>query len=70
MIYNFYSVILSGERFGTLSAKTAIVYILSNFELEKCSKTPIPIEFEPKSFTLQSKVGLPMTFKRLIPVAA
>nr|AAT38514.1 antennae-rich cytochrome P450 [Phyllopertha diversa] len=51
-----------GERFGLIGTKVALVHILSRFEVECSNETPIPIEFEPKTFTLASKVGLPMRF--------
>ncbi|KAK9738441.1 Cytochrome P450 [Popillia japonica] len=49
-----------GERFGLISTKLALVHILSRFEVECSSETPVPIDFEPKTFVLASKVGLPM----------
>lgn len=45
-----------------MATKTALVHILTRFEVETSKETPIPIEFEPKTFTLASKVGLPMRF--------
>ncbi|KAG5884499.1 hypothetical protein JTB14_034563 [Gonioctena quinquepunctata] len=58
-----------GERFGMLSTKLGLVHVLSKFEVEKCSETPCRVEFEPKSFVLQSKIGLSMRFKDIIPPA-
>ncbi|KAJ8951051.1 hypothetical protein NQ318_003747 [Aromia moschata] len=54
------------ERFGMLGAKLGLVHIISQFILERTPDTPVPLEFEPKCFTLQSKVGLPMKFKEII----
>ncbi|KAI4460637.1 cytochrome p450 [Holotrichia oblita] len=51
-----------GERFGLITTKLALVHVLSRFEVECNNETPIPIDFEPKSFTLNSKIGLPMRF--------
>ncbi|GJQ85724.1 Cyp6g1 [Trypoxylus dichotomus] len=51
-----------GERFGLFGTKVALVHILSQFEVECSSETPVPIQFEPKTFTLASKIGLPMRF--------
>ncbi|CAG9838975.1 unnamed protein product [Diabrotica balteata] len=59
-----------GERFGLMSAKLALIYTLTKFEVEKCESTPDPLEFEPKSLVLQSKVGVPMRFKHLVPSPA
>nr|XP_023016120.1 cytochrome P450 6k1-like [Leptinotarsa decemlineata] len=56
-----------GERFGLMASKLALLHILLNFEVEKCDKTPNPVEFATKSFVLQSKIGLPMIFKKIVP---
>ncbi|XP_074030046.1 cytochrome P450 6k1 [Leptinotarsa decemlineata] len=52
-----------GERFGLLSTQVALVHIISRFEVEKCDKTPDPVEFEPKCIAVLSKVGLPMILR-------
>ncbi|CAG9858086.1 unnamed protein product [Phyllotreta striolata] len=57
--------ICPGERFGLLTAKLAIMYTIRKFEIEKCERTPERVEFEPKSFLFQSKVGLYINFKTL-----
>ncbi|CAG9859383.1 unnamed protein product [Phyllotreta striolata] len=54
-----------GERIGLLSVKLGLISVLTKFEVERCRNTPDPVDFAPKSLVLQSKVGLPMTFKRL-----
>ncbi|CAH1108303.1 unnamed protein product [Psylliodes chrysocephalus] len=54
-----------GERFGRIMTKLALTSILTNFEVTKCSETPVPIIFEPKSFLLLSNVGVPLQFKKL-----
>ncbi|CAG9859382.1 unnamed protein product [Phyllotreta striolata] len=59
-----------GERQGLLQSKLGVISVLSKFEVEKCAQTPDPIEFEAKSLVLQSKVGLPMTFKLIVPSPA
>ncbi|EFA12857.1 cytochrome P450-like protein [Tribolium castaneum] len=59
-----------GERFGLIGTKLGLIHILSEFEVEKSSDTPVPLEFEPKSFVLASKVGLPMKFKKVMTSAA
>ena len=42
-----------------------LIHILSQFEVEKSSKTTVPLVYEPKSFVLQSKTGLHMRFKHI-----
>nr|QLL22071.1 cytochrome P450 [Tribolium confusum] len=59
-----------GERFGLLGTKLGLIHILSEFEIEKTSETPVPLQFEPKSFVLASKIGLPMKFTKTVTSAA
>lgn len=59
-----------GERFGLMATKLGLLYTLMKFEVERCEQTPDPVIFEAKSFVLQSKVGLPMKFKYIIPTPA
>ncbi|XP_050514947.1 cytochrome P450 6j1-like [Diabrotica virgifera virgifera] len=54
-----------GKRLGLLAVASCLSHILLNFNIEKCENTPDPVEFEKKSFALQSKCGLPITFSRL-----
>ncbi|XP_050300190.1 uncharacterized protein LOC126738794 [Anthonomus grandis grandis] len=54
-----------GNRFGLMGVKTAIVAILSKFELVKSDRTPELIDFAPEGVLLQSKIGIPITFKHL-----
>ncbi|XP_018561043.1 cytochrome P450 6k1-like [Anoplophora glabripennis] len=56
-----------GERFGMLGVKIGLSHILSEFVLERSPDTPVPVKFEPKSFILQSTVGLPLTFREYHP---
>ncbi|RZC33077.1 p450 domain containing protein, partial [Asbolus verrucosus] len=44
-----------GERFGMLGTKLGLIHILSEFELEKSTNTPVQLTFEPRSFVLASK---------------
>lgn len=57
--------LISGERFGMISAKLALAFILMNFSVEKVPKTPASIVFDPKCITLFAKDGLPLKFKQL-----
>nr|CAI5866501.1 unnamed protein product [Callosobruchus analis] len=59
-----------GERFGLLATKLALARILSEFEVVRSMQTPDVVEFDPKSFILQSKIGLPMKVKKLTPTPA
>lgn len=43
-----------GSRFGNLSIKVALAYIMSNFYVKPCETTPTKMEFNPKGFTLAS----------------
>ncbi|RZC37339.1 p450 domain containing protein, partial [Asbolus verrucosus] len=43
------------ERFGMLGTKLGLIHILSEFELEKSTDTPVQLTFEPRSFVLASK---------------
>ncbi|CAH1108301.1 unnamed protein product [Psylliodes chrysocephalus] len=54
-----------GERFGRLSTKLALIYVLKKFEIEACDSSPDPVKFEPKCFLFASTVGLPLKFKLL-----
>ncbi|XP_050299615.1 cytochrome P450 6j1-like isoform X2 [Anthonomus grandis grandis] len=54
-----------GNRFGLMGVKTALVSILSKFDLVKSDKTPEHINFDPKGIVLQSTIGIPITFKHL-----
>ncbi|XP_018561044.1 cytochrome P450 6k1-like isoform X1 [Anoplophora glabripennis] len=59
-----------GERFGMLGVKVGLSHILSEFVLERSPETPVPVKFEPKSFLLQSTVGLPLRYREFQPTAA
>ncbi|XP_072396908.1 cytochrome P450 6j1-like [Diabrotica undecimpunctata] len=49
-----------GKRLGMLGLSVAVSYIVLNFQIEKCPDTPNKLEFDPKSFALISKTGLPI----------
>lgn len=52
-----------GKRFGLMQMKTALVHILSNFEVTPCKDTPSTLEFDPKSFLLHSLTEIKLNFK-------
>ncbi|KAF2879311.1 hypothetical protein ILUMI_26866 [Ignelater luminosus] len=54
-----------GARFGFLTSKLGLAHILSEFEIVKTTKTPVPMEYETKGFLIGSKRGLPIGFKEL-----
>ncbi|KAG5887593.1 Cytochrome P450 6k1 [Gonioctena quinquepunctata] len=54
-----------GERFGMMGTKLALINILSEFRVVRCQETIDPIEFEPRSFITQSRLGLPMKLESI-----
>ncbi|KAB0797624.1 hypothetical protein PPYR_08617 [Photinus pyralis] len=54
-----------GERFGLITTKMGLVQLLSEFQVERSSDTPVPIKFETKTFLLASDIGLPMKFRKI-----
>ncbi|KAI2474281.1 hypothetical protein C4B38_000350, partial [Diabrotica virgifera virgifera] len=50
-----------GKRLANLAIAACLSHVLLKFSIGKCETTPDPVEFEPKSFTIQSKCGLPIT---------
>lgn len=55
-----YTCIVLGDRFGLLSGKVGLIYILSKFRVERCEETPGEVAFHPKSPFLAPIGGLPM----------
>nr|QZM07477.1 cytochrome P450 monooxygenase CYP345BA3 [Lasioderma serricorne] len=55
-----------GERLGVMNSKIGLVQILSKFEVLKNDKLKTPLQFEPRSFVLGVKGGIPLKFKKLI----
>lgn len=51
-----------GNRFALIQTKIGVISILSKYRMEVSETTPIPIEYEVKSFILQSTVGIPLKF--------
>jgi hypothetical protein len=48
----------TGMRFGLMQTKVGIVSILSKYEVRVSKKTPIPLEFDPRSFVLAPLGGM------------
>ncbi|KAF2887508.1 hypothetical protein ILUMI_18665 [Ignelater luminosus] len=53
-----------GERLGLVVSKLGLCYLLSQFEVARCTETPVPIIFETKGIILASTVGLPLKFQK------
>lgn len=54
-----------GARFGLVVVKIGLARLLAKYQVKKCKETPVPIPVDPKSFLIQSVVGLPMIFERI-----
>lgn len=54
-----------GLRFGMMQARIGLVTLLKNFEVTICSKTDIPLSFEPKPLILTPKGGIYLKFKAI-----
>ncbi|PSN38735.1 Cytochrome P450 6j1 [Blattella germanica] len=54
-----------GARFGLLKVKIGLIYILSNYEVKPCSRTPTSLIFDPKPFLLATEGEIPLIFKRI-----
>nr|CAD7440165.1 unnamed protein product [Timema bartmani] len=54
-----------GSRFGLLVVKCSLAYILADYEVDKCSDTPVPIQFSDKAIVLTSTTGIPLIFRRV-----
>jgi hypothetical protein len=52
-------------RFALMELKAAICHILSRFEVAPCKDTPLRIVYEPKSFFLQMRGEIRLSFNRM-----
>ncbi|KAF2886261.1 hypothetical protein ILUMI_19912 [Ignelater luminosus] len=59
-----------GERFGLLVTKLGVAKLIAKYDIEKSENTPIPINWDPKTFLLSARNGLPMKFKKTVSDAA
>ena len=55
----------TGMRFGLMQVKTGLCHILSRFEVAPCKETPVRIVYENKSFLLQTKGEIRLSFNRM-----
>nr|WET52702.1 cytochrome P450 [Phaedon brassicae] len=54
-----------GQRFSLLKCKILLMHILSNFELEPCQKTKIPIGLFKKGFLVNPEVDIIVNMKKI-----
>lgn len=54
-----------GVRFGMMQTRVALVIVLNNFKVSLCSKTDVPLAFEPRQFILTPKNGIYLKFKAI-----
>lgn len=54
-----------GARFGLMQSKVAIVKLISNFEIQPCAKTTIPMKFVPSSPFLAPAGGMWLKLKKI-----
>lgn len=52
------------SRFALMVAKTVFYFVLREYRIERCNKTPDPIVLVPNSFNVQAKDGLWVRFQR------
>ena len=57
-----------GMRFGLMQVKTGLVHVLSRYEVAPCKDTPIPMEYDTRSFLISSVGDVPLHFKKLVTV--
>jgi hypothetical protein len=48
----------AGMRFGLMQTKVGIISLLSKYEVRFSEKTPVPLEFEPRSVALAPRGGM------------
>lgn len=58
-------IVILGEKFGLTVMKIGLANILSEFEIERCKDTPVPLKYKTKGFLLASAAGLPIKFKKI-----
>nr|WET52691.1 cytochrome P450 [Phaedon brassicae] len=54
-----------GQRFSLLKCKILIMHIISNFELEPCQKTKIPLGLFKKAFLVNPEVDIFVNMKKI-----
>ncbi|CAH1154865.1 unnamed protein product [Phaedon cochleariae] len=56
-----------GQRFSLLKCKIIIMHIISNFELEPCQKTKVPLGLLNKAFLVNPEVDIIVNMKKCTP---
>lgn len=54
-----------GYRFGILQVRIALVKLLQQFEVSTCSKTPIPMKYNPSRLLLAPINGIWLKFEKI-----
>ena len=60
----YFSLSVTGRRFGMMQMKTGLVHILSHFEVAPCKDTPVPLKLHPKPFLMQPLEDIILTLKK------
>ncbi|XP_069699318.1 cytochrome P450 6j1-like [Periplaneta americana] len=55
-----------GMRFGLLQVKVALSNVLMNYEVTPSKDTPIPLIYDKRTFLLQTRTEIPLTFKKIL----
>jgi cytochrome P450 family 6 len=63
MSFNF---CFAGMRFGLMQTKVGLVSLLSKYQFNVSKKTPIPLVFDSKSFTLSPVGGMWLQIKKCV----
>jgi len=58
--------IFTGMRFGLMQTKVGLVSLLSKYQFSVSKKTPIPLEFDPKSFNLSPLGGMWLQIRKRV----
>jgi hypothetical protein len=48
-----------------MQVKTALIHILSDYEVSSCKDTPVPLLFSPKAFLVQPVTEILLVFSKL-----
>jgi len=65
-ILNTELLIFTGMRFGLMQTKVGLVSLLSKYQISVSKKTPIPLVFDPKSFTLSPLGGMWLQIRKRV----
>lgn len=54
-----------GERFGLMQSRLGLAYLIRNFRVNICSKTEIPLTFDPKSLAYVPKNAVYLELEKI-----